>query len=122
MALDAPIGGDGVLFVGEDKTFRLELIDLNLVPINMTGWVLRFDVRKLDASPSPPILSFTPTITGTYSATRSANTQRAIVVVTDEDMNKFKAGTYRHSWKRMDDGSETVLAWGNFITQKATAP
>ncbi len=122
MALDATMGGDGSLFVGEDKTFKLEVIDLTSLPVNITGWVLRFDVRKKDSSADPPILSFTPNITGTFNASRELNTQRAVVVVTDTDMNKFKAGTYRHSWKRMDDGSETVLAWGDFIPQKATAP
>lgn len=122
MALDATIGGDGSLFVGEDKVFKLEVIDINSAPVNITGWVLRFDVRKLDASPAPPILSFTPTISGTFNASRVINTQRAIVTVTSTDMDKFKAGTFRHSWKRMDSGSETVLAWGNFIPQKATAP
>lgn len=122
MALDSTVGGDGSLFVGEDKTFRLELIDANSNPVNMTGWVLVFDVRKLDNSPAPPILSFTPTITGTFNATRALNTQRAIVGVASLDMDKFKAGIFRHSWKRIDNGSETVLAWGNFLPQKATAP
>ena len=42
--------------------------------------------------------------------------------MTDTDMNLFKEKAYRQSWKRMDDGSETVLAWGPFTPQKATAP
>ncbi len=123
MALEATIGGDGTLFVGEDKTFRLELIDkISSLPVDMTGWTLLFDIRKKDASPSPAIISLVPTITGTFASTRELNTQRAVVVVTDTDMNLFKEQTYRHSWKRMDDGNETVLAWGDFAPQKATAP
>ncbi|CAB4190392.1 hypothetical protein UFOVP1196_55 [uncultured Caudovirales phage] len=42
--------------------------------------------------------------------------------VIHEGQISIKARTYRHSWKRMDDGSETVLAYGNFVPQKATAP
>lgn len=121
MALEATIGGNGTLFVGEDKNFILELIDISSVPVNMAGMVLLFDVRKTDAS-GTAILTKTPSIIGVYSATRNVNTQRAVVTVTDTDMNLFRAGTYRHSWKRMDDGSETVLAWGDFTPQKATAP
>lgn len=122
MALDAPIGGNGSLFVGEDKVFTLELIDMSSNPVDMSGWTLLFDVRKKDNSIDPAIISKTPSLTGTFNASRSSNTQRAVAVVTDTDMNLFKAGTYRHSWKRMDDGSETVLAWGDFTPEKATAP
>ena len=88
----------------------------------MSGWTLLFDVRHKDTSSDPAILSKTPSLSGTYNAVRATNTQRATVVLTDTDMNLFRAGTYRHSWKRMNDGSETVLAWGNFTPEKATAP
>ena len=120
--------GSGELFVGEDKIFRFELVDDPelvgdaAVPVNMTGWDIRFDVRTKDNAPEPPILSKTATLTGVYNALRSLNTQRAIVTVTDTEMNLFKQKTYRHSWKRMDDGVETVLSRGNFSPEKATAP
>lgn len=123
MALEATIGGSGSLFVGEDKVLRLELIDSSTsLPVDMSGWTLLFDVRKKDSSQPPAIVSKTPVLSGTYNTVRSSNTQRAIVTLTDTDMNLFKEQTYRHSWKRMDDGSETVLAWGDFTPQKATAP
>lgn len=119
--------GSGDLFVGEDKIFRFELVDdpdlgAAAVPVNMTGWDILFDVRIKDTSADPAILSKTATLTGVYNAARSLNTQRAIVSVTDTEMNLFKQKTYRHSWKRMDDGVETVLSRGNFIPEKATAP
>ena len=137
MATTITIGGSGRLFVGEDKTFRLELLEVEYdsdglpiaphassVPVDMTGWVLLFDVRKTDKSPDPAIFSKTPTIIGVYSAVRASNTQRAVVVLTDTEMNTVKQRTipYRHSWKRMDDTSETVLARGDFAPEKATAP
>lgn len=123
MATTQTIGGGGSLFVGEDKVLRLELLDEAQVnPVDMTGWVLLFDVRLKDTTIDPAILSKTPTITGVYNATRALNTQRAVVALTDTDMNLFRGKTYRHSWKRMDDGSETVLARGDFSPEKATAP
>lgn len=136
MASDVTIGGDGVLFVGEDKTIRLELLaverdaDGNLiapsassVPVNMTGWVMVFDVRKTDKAADPAILSETPLIIGTYNADRATNTQRATVALTDDDLNLFVGEkTYRHSWKRLTAGSETVVCRGDFSPEKATAP
>ena len=135
MALSVTIGGSGTLFVGEDKTFRLEVLtprfdangnkiahDASSVPVNFTGWEIRFDVRKTVTSGEPPIFNKTATITGVYNAVRATNTQRAVVTLTDTELNTVKAQPYQHSWKRMDDGSETVLAWGPFAPQKATAP
>jgi hypothetical protein len=122
MAEEQTIGGSGTLFVGEDKTFRLEVLDVNDVPVNIAGWTILFDVRKLDTSKDPAIFSKTPSIVGIYNVVRATNTQRAETSLTDTELNLVKARAYRFSWKRMDDGSETVLAWGNFIPQKATAP
>lgn len=132
MATDVTIGGSGTLFVGEDKIVRLELLDKAdpPLPVDMTGWVMVFDVRNKDNSPEPPIVSKTPVISGAYSGvSRAANFQRAIVTLTDDDMNLFRgsnlptgAKTYRHSWKRMTDGAETVVARGPFSPEKATAP
>jgi hypothetical protein len=122
VAEEITIGGDGALFVGEDKTIRLELLDVNGMPVPMTGWTILFDVRKNDTSAEPAILSKTPSLTGAYDSVRATNTQRAIVTLTDTELNLFKAQTYRYSFKRMDNDSEMVLAWGDFAPQKATAP
>lgn len=122
MALEITIGGSGTLFVGEDKTFRLELIDSDELPVDMSGWSIRFDVRKSVTAPDPAIFSKTASLVGAYSPVRATNTQRAIVSLTDTEMNTVKARTYQCSWKRMDDGSETVLAYGAFAPEKATAP
>lgn len=140
MATNQTIGGNGSLFVGEDKIFYFEVLDVSGlpadqldangvplsatagVPIDMATWVLLFDVRKQDNSPDPSILPIVPSIVGVWNASRAVNTQRAKVIVTDTQMNLFQAKNYRHSLKRMDDGSETVLTRGDFAPEKATAP
>jgi hypothetical protein len=135
MALEVTIGGNGTLFVGEDKIIRFECLvpefDSAGKPIapsattpvqDMTGWTLLFDVRKKDNAAAPAIFGKTPTLIGVFNIVRAVNTQRGIVVLTDTELNTVKQATYRHSWKRMDDNSETVLAWGDFAPQKATAP
>lgn len=124
MAEESTIGGSGSLFVGEDKILRFELFAKSdpLVAVDMTGWDMVFDVRSKDNSAEPPIVSETPSLTGVFNATRATNTQRGIVSLTDDDLNLFVARNYRWSWKRRDAGSETVLGWGTFGPQKATAP
>lgn len=116
MATEADIGGNGDLFVGEDKTLKLVL-----PAIDMTGWAVKFDVRKADTSLlADVIFTKTASITGTYSATLASNTQRAVVSLTDTEMLTVTNRTYRYSYKRIDDNSETILARGNFIVEKAT--
>lgn len=122
MAEEVTIGNDGSLFVGEDKTLKLEVLDSAGVPVDLTGWTILFDARKSNTSADPALLSKNASVTGVYNAARATNTQRAVVALTDTELNTLKAITYRYSWKRMDDGSETVLAYGDFIPQKATAP
>lgn len=123
MAENITIGGSGSLFVGEDKIILLELVSKGTTTaVDMTGWVMVFDVRRSDTAVDPAILSKTPSIIGVFNATQALNTQRASVSLTDDDLNLFRAKAYRWTWKRMDAGSETVLAWGSFSPQKATAP
>ena len=122
MATSIPLGGHGTFFVGEDKTFRLECLDADVsgVPVNMEGWAVVFDVRASDSS-ATPLFSVPATIIGAYSATRTENTQRAEVSVTDEQTGQLN-GTlrYRYSWKRLDADRETLLAIGYLIVERAT--
>lgn len=126
MATVSTIGGDNSLFVGEDKTLRfgpLASASDATVGVDMTGWAMVFDVRKSDTAADPAILSITSfALTGVFNATQASNTQRATIALTDTQMNLFKEKTYRWSWKRTDDGNETVLGRGDFKPQKATAP
>jgi hypothetical protein len=122
MATTAQIGGDGTLFVGEDKTFTLETLNSSDVPVDMLGWTVVFDVRKSDKAPDPAIFSKTASIVGVFNVVRASNTQRAQTTLSDTEMNTVSGRTYRYSWKRMDDGVETVLARGPFVVEKATAP
>ena len=118
------LGGGGSLFVGEDKNIILELVSKTsaTTALDMTGWTMVFDVRNSDTSADPAIVTLTPTLSGTFNTVRSINTQRANVTLLDEVSSLLKARTYRWSWKRLDAGNDTVLAWGDFVLQKATAP
>lgn len=134
MAYEYTIGGEGTLFVGEDKTLRFHPLtpgatpDDPAVPVDVTGWTLRFDVRPTNASTTLLIEKTNDgnpggiTLLGTFNVVKALNTQRVIVSLTDDDMNLLKAKTYRWSIKRMDASVETVLGYGDFAPEKATVP
>lgn len=130
MATEQNIGGPGAgsMFVGEDKTLELEILDINLAPIDATGWTVVFDVRTKDNSETV-LLTYTASILGTYNASRTLNAQRAQVTIlaADVDSATFKgsnlpagAKTYRYSLARMNSGFKTVLCRGDFSPEKAT--
>lgn len=126
MAVESTIGGSGSLFVGEDKKLRFgPLFSASdpTVGVDMTGWSMVFDVRKKDSSADPAILTRTDfTLAGAFNVLQASNLQYAELTITDDELNLFAAKQYRWSWKRMDAGGETVLGWGGFAPQKATAP
>lgn len=120
MAENATIGGSGVLFVGEDKIIDFEVLDQDDVPVDIAGWAMTFDVRASDVE-STALISASATVTGTYSATRASNTQRARVTLLDDThMSVVSAQGYRYSLKRTTAGSETILAYGRFAPERAT--
>jgi len=130
MAAKIQLGGSGSLFVGEDKILRLELLTPAThpttpnIPVDMAGWEIKLVIAPNDKSPEADFLvDLTATVTGVYDADRTVNTQRAVATLTDDLTNLFTAKTkaphFRYAWKRMDAGSETVLAYGDAVFEKA---
>jgi hypothetical protein len=130
MANDIQMGGIEAdrIFLDTDQTRDLEVLDLDTDPTGATpkdiaGWAITFDVRRHDRD-SVALLTTAASIVGTYSATRSANTQRARVTLADTDLTLAvfgrAGGTYRHSWKRTTAGVEAILARGDIIIERAT--
>lgn len=117
MALEANIGGDDDdLFIGEDKTIRLEVLDADGIPVNIAGWTLHLDVKLIDRAEDPSLLLLVGSVTGTYNASRTVNTQRCLFIVSDDDLDgdDITGRKYRYSTKRTDAGDETVITFGNF--------
>lgn len=123
------------VFIGEDKVFRFPIYTdpTKTVIADVSAWQLRFDVRRKDKDPDPALftksLGAGITVTGTFNADPVVNTQRVEVAIEDDDTYdpladefnpKMKAGKYRYSLKRMNAGSETVLAYGDFVVLQAT--
>ena len=115
------IGGNGSLFVGEDKVLALSApAGADGTPDSLRGQSIVFELRKTDTSETA-ILSKAATVVGTYSTTRASNTERARAPLTDTETATLEGGAiYRHSWKRLDAGAERVLAYGWFYPERAT--
>lgn len=130
MATETQIGGGGELFVGEDKIFKHVVMAAPAsagVVIDFSTWTLKLVVRRNDNSADPAILEKTATLSGTFNADPNLNTLVATVVLTDTEMQLFsakgtggKAATYRYSWKRTDDGFETITGFGDWVVEEAT--
>lgn len=120
MARETQIGGDGKLFVGEDKRFKLLLVDEDEIPVDMAGMTLSLVIATSDTKPA--LFTKTGTVTGTYNVDPLVNTQFAFALLTDDEMDTLRGKTYRYSWKRYDAGFDTIVAYGDFVVEKATAP
>lgn len=125
MALKVQIGGSdstGRIFVGEDKVLRFEVLDSAEAPVDIAGWGISFVVRHV-TSETTALVTKTAAITGAFNASRSVNTQRAVITLSDDDLSATKftrSGTHVYSLKRVDDASETIINYGNFVIEMAT--
>ena len=120
MAENVTIGSsENNLFLGEDKVLRLHVKNSAGVPVDIAGWAVLFNVRESDKA-SIDVLVKSAAVQGTYDADPDDNTQRAVVTLTDTETAALSAKLYRYSFKRTDDGSETILAFGPFVPQRAT--
>lgn len=116
MAAKVTIGGDGTLFVGTDMDLELEVTDRNGIPVDISGWGIRFVVKS---PKNEQLIDQTASITGVYSSTLADNTQRALVQLTGTELD-IDADVHQHSWKRTDSGSRRVIARGDFIVEATT--
>jgi len=117
MAKLSTLGGDGKLLAGEDKDVTMEVLTRAGVPVDVAGWTTSL-VLTTDLT-GAAVLTKAGSVTGTYSATRSVNTQRLVFELLDTETDDLLAGTYHWSIKRTDAGSEVVLGWGVCQVERA---
>jgi hypothetical protein len=125
MARRQDIGQSADWFIGEDKTLPFEVYDggAESTIINVTGWAIEFKMRLPIEGDRIALTrttgASTITITGTFNATPSVNTQRVNVLVEDTDTDHLHPGRYYYVLRRTDAGNETVLAYGDIDLKKA---
>jgi hypothetical protein len=130
MAAEVQFGGSvgDRVFIGTDLTKKFHVKDYDTdatgaTAKDITGWAITFDARRRDASDTV-LLSKALTITGSFNSVASSNTQRALLTLLDTELitDKFTSngGTFRYSVKRTDNDAETILAYGDFVVERAT--
>lgn len=109
---------------GDPTTEQLAAGDY--VPIDISGYSLIWVLKRKATSEVALIEKRTAgggiSITGTWDADPTANTQRVRVLIDDTDtygpevspVQIVAPGTYAHALKRLDTGAETIYTWGSF--------
>lgn len=143
MAYNRDITADDQMFYDTDRVLRYqvfqgsptleEVLANTAIPDDVTGWSLVWVLRRSAKATAILIEKSTAgggiTITGVYDADPLANTQRVLVAIDDTDtygpvvdpVEIVKPGVYEYALKRLDPGSETILAWGSFELIQAAA-
>jgi hypothetical protein len=143
MAYQRDITADDKVYFDTDRLLRYSVYDGDptaeeiaagtATPLDVTGWDLAWVLRKKTNSADPPLIEKTVgagiTITGTFNSDPDINTQRIEVLLADSDTYdpaasppvEIKAGSYVYALKRIDAGSETILAEGKFTLLRAAA-
>ncbi len=116
------IGGDGALFLGEDKAFVLSVTNRAGIPVDVSTWTIKMLVKLRDSdADASAVLDMTGAVSGVFNADPLVNSQIVTFVALDTEtelLNSTK--TYSYSCKRKDDGSETILAYGPFVIERTS--
>lgn len=117
---DVVFGGDGDFIRGDDKNLDIEVVTTLDIPVDVAGMAFTCYIGTSDLNASV-VLTKTCSVVGTYNADRDTNTQRVRATLTDTETAALTRSRYRISFKRTDDGSETVIARGDLIVEQANA-
>lgn len=110
-------------WLGTDKSydFTVYTTDAKTVIRNVTGYTTHFMVkRRLTDTDANAIISATGTVSGTFNASPTVNTQIITVTLVDTDTDtEIAPGDGVWELKRTDAGSEAILAFGHINLRRA---
>lgn len=101
------------IVIGNDHRVKcIDVVDEDGVLIDMSSWTLvKWYLREKDRS-TAPLLEKTATRAGTYNIVAGSNTQHWYADLSDDETLLLTEGDRFFSWKRMDAGYESDLAYG----------
>lgn len=101
------------IIIGNDHQVKLEnVIGEDGLPFDMSAWtVVKWFLRRRTTD-TTAIFEKTAGINGVFDADPDVNTQAWVATLTDLETETLTSGKYFFSWKLMDDGVETDLAYG----------
>jgi hypothetical protein len=136
---DFPLDDDNAFFAGDDAVIKFEVFEDDGEPENLedgtpnpdkgmedvTSWDFAFTLANVKAGPAL-VTKRTGgqgiTITGSFNASRTLNTQRVEVSLASADTEDFDADIYHHALKRMNSGAEKLISYGTLPIQVSAAP
>lgn len=122
MSEEANISSDW--FIGEDKIFAFTIYQktaagvLTTTPQDISGWALRWDLRRSHLEGDPVVLSKSTGGSGITITSGPAGTGQ--IAIADTDTDALPPKLYYHALKRTDADSETVLLQGFATLRKVT--
>jgi hypothetical protein len=121
MAEHAPITKEDEWFTGEDKTFRFTVRDSAGAIQVLTGWEVEWVLRKHRSAAGDPVLikDNDPGTAPVDAAITDGPGGKVEVYIRRGDTDDLNPGTYFHTLRRTDDGSSSVLAYGEAVLQQA---
>jgi hypothetical protein len=119
MAIEHHFTKDDHIFRGEDKHLRFPVYEEDgVTPKDVSGMALAWVMRGRAAN-APELIRKTTddgiSVEGAFNIDPDLNTQEVVVDILDTETEGIAAGNYRHALKRTDEGSETVLSFGDFV-------
>jgi len=112
MAKEQHFNAADMWFVGEDKQLQFTILDEAGAAVNITGWSINFAVAT---SPGAAALVSKSTASGIALTTPASGI--LTVTIADTDTDAIASGRYVYALKRMDNNTETVLAFGDVLLQ-----
>lgn len=120
---------DGVIetalsyFLGTDKAydFTVYTSEAKTTCRDVTGYTTNFMVKRNKSdSDASALLTAGGTVSGTFNASPSVNTQKITVTLVDTDTDtEIAEGLAYWELKRTDAGAEAVLAFGTMTLRRA---
>lgn len=110
------------IVIGNDHIIEIQHItDADGAELDTSGWTEVTWFLRLTPRTTAALLAKSLTRSGTYSATPSSNTQKWTATLTDTETAALAAGVRAWAIKRMDDGSETDLAYGEIEVRQSAS-
>lgn len=109
MTIESPIYPTDRLFCGDGKTIRYTVVDAAGAAVNITGWLVRFTV-----APEPGDTAVMEKEGGSGITLTTPLSGILDVDINALDTDDIPPGTYIYSLRRIDEGFEQTLAYGDF--------
>ena len=123
------MGFDGLIetglqyWLGTDKSFDFTVYTTSAKTVirDVTGYTTSFKVkRSVDDPDIDALISASGTVSGTFNAVPTTNTQKVTVTLVDTDTDtEITPGIAHWELKRTDAGAEALLAYGTIDLRRA---